>query len=292
MQPQSSAGLSFIAWNGLQLKFPEEWDLRIGGHRNLIFEKEFQPQMQLRWETGGHSTFSSAEKSLPTLIGQFGTVMKAPPPAWRHLQQIFDHTTCYQGEHGAIGGGVCICPQCYKVISFQLLNSGPEVEAHTADCLASVSCHPDQQNLWRLQDFSLVTPPAFILTDYTFGAGLTRLSFRKDGLVLHTCKIAAADDRLRNQSLKEILLTLSDVEDLDITHYDDFVCQGYRRPSIPHQILLRMRRESPFIWGKIWHDSRNNRLLTVVLLAKRPIPEKTAAMICENYEIVIEKENS
>lgn len=292
MHQESSAGVSFIAWNGLQLEFPEEWDIRIGGHSSLIFEKEFQPQLQLRWERGGRSTISSAAKTLPTLISQFGTVMTAPPPAWRHLQQTFDHITCYQGENGDIGGGACICPTCYKVISFQLLNSGPEVEAHTADCLASLSCHPDQQNLWRLQDFSLVTPPAFTLTDYTFGAGLTRLSFGKDGLVLHTCRIAAADDRLSNQTLKEILLTLTDVQDLDITHNDDFVCQGHRQPSIPRQILLRMRRESPFLWAKIWHDSGNNRLLAVVLLAKRPIPEKTAAMICENYEIVIKKETS
>lgn len=294
MQIQSRAGQIFIAWNGVQLHIPANWDVRIGGHRTLIFEEDFRPQMQLRWERRHPSTSSPAEDSLAGFIDQLGTVMGEPPAPWRRLQQAYSHLSCYRHEDGSIGGGACICTQCSAVLSFQLLNTDPEIIGFAAECLASLSCHADNQEniLWRVQDFSLMTPPSFGLTSYTFGAGLTRLSFRHKDLFLHTCRIAPADDRLRNQTLEEILLTLADVQELDIILSDKSVCQGQRRPSIPRQILWRMRREKPFLWAKIWHESRSNLLLAVVLLANRPIPGKTAAMICENYEIVVEKEGS
>lgn len=294
MRFQTSAGQIFIAWNGLRLLIPANWDVRIGGHRTLIFEEDFRPQMQLRWEKCHPSTSSSVEDTVAAFIDQLGTVMAEPPAPWRPLQQAYSHLACYRHEDGSIGGGACICSQCSTVLSFQLLNVAPEIIGFAAECLASLSCHVDDQEgiLWRVQDFSLMTPPSFGLTSYTFGAGLTRLSFRHKDLFLHTCRIAPADDRLRRQTLEEILLTLADVQDLDIIQSDDSACQGQRHPSIPRQVLLRMRREKPFLWAKIWHERRNNLLLAVVLLANRPIPVKTAAMICENYEIVIEKESS
>lgn len=292
MQSHSRAEQIFIAWNGLQLNIPGSWDLRIGGHRSLIFEKDFHPQLQLRWEKAVRSTAIATPDTLTAFVDRLGKVMAEPPAPWSQLQQTFSHVTCYQRANGTVGGGACICPHCSTVITFQLLADDPAAVNLAVDCFKSLSCHPGQDNLWRVQDLSLITPPSFVLTDYTFGAGLTRLSFSNRDLLLHTCRIAAADDRLSNQTLQDILLTLANVEELDIFLSDDSVCQGYRQPSIPRQILFRMRREQPFVWAKIWHDSNRNRLLAVVFLANRPIPEETAAMICEHYEIVNEKETS
>lgn len=286
MQPESRKGQISVAWNGLQLKIPKNWDLRIGGHRNLIFEKNLQPQWQLRWAEGSRGSSKAVEAGLPALTDKLGSPMREPPAAWRRLKRTFNHLTCYQHENGNLGGGACICPQCSTILSFQLLTDDPEVVGLAAESFASLSCHSGRQTVWRMQDFSLVTPPSFTLTDYTFGAGLTRLSFRQADLILHTCRLASADERLTSQTLEEILLILADVVEFDLTRNDDFTSQGYRRPSISRQIMLRLRREKPFVWAKLWHDSNSNRLLGVVLQSNRPIPDTTATTICESYEIV------
>ena len=212
MQFESRAGQIFVAWNGMHLSCPEEWDVRVGGHRNLIFEEDFQPQMQLRWDKASGKSIFSHKNGLSVFKDTLGAVMTEPPAPWRRLQQTFSHVAIYQDEHGAVGGGACLCPHCSTVLFFQLLNNDPAVNSSAADCFASLCCHPDQKNLWRVQDFSLMTPPSFKLTSYTFGAGLTRLSFRHKDLVLHTCRIAAADARLSSQTLEQILLTIADAQ--------------------------------------------------------------------------------
>ena len=137
-------------------------------------------------------------------------------------------------------------------------------------CLTTLSCPSHSGSLWCIQDFSLAIPVSFTLKDYTFGAGLTRLSFTSADLFLQTCKLGPADKRLAQQSLAEILITLSDADDLDILTEENNSCSGYRNPTIPRQILFRLRRQKPFIRAKIWHDTENNRLLAVVLSSQPP----------------------
>ena len=129
-----------------------------------------------------------------------------------------------------------------------------------------------------------------MLQDYTFGAGLTRLSFCSSDLSLQTCTLGPADSRLSQQPLVEILNTLSGCSDMQIvTGEDGSFCEGSRSPSISKQIFFRLRREKPFIRSKIWHDTEGNRLLALVVSSNRPIPQTITDKICSRYEIVQKK---
>jgi hypothetical protein len=290
MQAKTDKEKRLIAWNGVQLYIPADWEARVSGHRHLVFEKDFQPQLQIRWETPAQHSPGYLQKRSIHFAEQMGSILSDDevPLKFRQLKNIFDRVICYRNENGMFEGGILVCTDHHTLVLFQIFSPKPDILTEVHDCLSKISCrdHTETQMLWRIQDFSLTLSDSFILKDYTFAAGLTRLSFFSSGLFLHTCKLGPADNRLQDQSLEKILIALADSSDLElITGENGESCEGYRTPSIPRQVLFRLRREKPFILAKIWHDAVNNRLLAIVLSSNRPISPATADEICRQYEI-------
>ena len=292
MQAETGKNNRHIAWNGVCLDIPFAWDARVSGQRQLIFEKDFEPQLQIRWEKVGKDTPKALRRRLQQFAVQLGPLVEEDnfPVELQPIKDTFDLVTCFQKESGKIAGGIFLCPDGHTLLLFQLLAHDPTLLQEMNSCLTTLSCPSHSGSLWCIQDFSLTIPVSFTLKDYTFGAGLTRLSFTSSDLFLQTCKLGPADRRLEQQSLVEILSTLSDDKDLAIITEADNSCSGYRNPTIPRQILFRLRRQKPFIRAKIWHDAGKNRLLAVVLSSNRPIPIAAIQNICSRYEIV-QKEN-
>jgi len=293
MTTGTSIDLRHIAWNGIHIDIPSVWDARVLGQRHLIFEKDFQPQLQIRWEKSARRHARAFEKGATRYSAQMGSLVPQDrfPEALHQVRTNFDRILCYQNETGMVTGGICQCAACHALLLFQLLTDDVAVLTETAASLSTVLCHDQAENkgesLWRIQDFALAVPVPFVMQDYTFGAGLTRLSFKSKDLSLQTCKLGPADTRLNQQSLAEILLTLTGGSGLELADgEDDISCTGERNPSILKQIFFRLRREKPFLSTKIRHDTDNNRLLAVILSSTRPIPLTTTEDICRKYEIV------
>jgi hypothetical protein len=283
-----------IAWNGVSLHVPTAWEVRVSGQRHLVFEKDFQPQLQIRWEKLANHSPRYLQKRLSQFASQMGSIIPEEffPTEFEKLKKNFGLVTAFQDESGIVKGGICFCPACSTLILFQVLSTEPAILREVSLCLSALSCHNRSDILWRVQDFSLTLPISFILKDYTFGAGLTRLSFCSSDLFLQTCTLGPADTRLSLQPLMEIFIILTGISDLELTiGEDNSSCEGYRSPTIPEQIIFRLRREKPFIRAKIWHDTVSNRLLAVVLSSNRPIHMTTTHKICNQYEIV-QKENN
>lgn len=280
-----------IGWNGLQLHIPRDWEVGVSGPRHLVFEKDFQPQLQIRWEKPAQSNPRALHQRATHFASRMGSIIENDnfPPAWRHLRDVFRLVICYEGAGGMLEGGIFLCTD--TLVLFQLFlpdrASDRALFTEIGDCLATIACRNHLENLWRLQDFSLILPVSYKLQDYTFAAGLTRMSFINGNLFMQTCKLGPADSRLAQQSLQEILITLADTADLETaTGEDNTSCEGYRSPTISKQILLRLRREKSFIRAKIWHAVAGNRLLAVVLFSNRPIAQTTIDDICRQYEII------
>jgi hypothetical protein len=280
-----------IAWNGVQLYIPSEWEARVSGHRHLVFEKDFQPQLQIRWEKPAQQSSDYLQKRSLHFAEQMGSIIpdKEIPPQFQQVKDIFGRLTCYRNENGMFEGGILVCTDHHTLVLFQFFSAEPKLLTEVNDCLSRLSClnHTARRMLWRIQDFSLTLPDSYILKDYTFGAGLTRLSFFKAELFLQICKLGPADTRLHDQSLEKILITLADTTNLELIPGEgDDSFEGFRTPTIPQQLLYRLRREKPFIRAKIWHDTAHNRLLAVVLSSNRPIPPTTLHEICRQYAIL------
>ncbi len=280
-----------VAWNGLRLSPPATWEPRVVGARHLVFEEDFQPRLELRWQKRVAASDEELHRLAAGLAGPAGTVGfgAGVPGPWRAINQHYQLYLSRQGGDEIVVGGVFFCRTCQTLVQFQVFHvhhPGQEV----GRWLATLSCHGDRESLWRIQDFSLVTPPAFALTEFNFAAGLSRLSFTDRDLRLDTCKLAPADIRLRHHTLAEILLTLCGAGDLVTRPREDGKsCEAMRTPGIAGRMLLRFRRQKPYLRALIRHDDATNRILAVILTATRRIPPDLLPSLCNRYEIVQEE---
>jgi hypothetical protein len=257
-----------------------------------VFEEDFQPCLQLRWQKKAKATDEDLRRLAAGLAGPAGSVGLGAGLAgpWPSVDQHYRLFLSLQAGDQHLAGGVCFCRTCHTLLQFQVFHPNHRSRLEVGRWLATLSCHGERESLWRIQDFSLVTPAAFALTDFKFAAGLTRLSFVEHDLRLETCKLAPADIRLQSHSLAEILLTLCGAGDL-VTWQEKGgdSCQAIRTPGIAGRVLLRLRRQRPFLRALVRHNAAANRILAVILSANRPIPPELFFSLCNRYEIVQEE---
>ncbi len=281
-----------VAWNGLRFSPPATWEPRVVASRHLVFEEDFQPRLQLRWQTKAKVTDEDIHRLARELAGPAGSIgLGAGLPGPRLVNnQNHQLILSLQGGDEHVVGGVCFCRTCHTLLQFQVFPGYHRSRLEACRWLATLSCHGEQEFLWRIQDFSLVTPAAFALTDFNFGAGLTRLSFADRDLRLETCKLAPADVRLHHHSLAEILLTLCGAGDL-VTRQDESgeSCEAMRAPGIAGRMLLRLRRQRPYLRALVRHNAATNRILAVILSANRRVSPELFLSLCDRYEIVQEE---
>ncbi|TKB23815.1 hypothetical protein FCL47_21010 [Desulfopila sp. IMCC35006] len=278
-----------IAWNGVQLTIPKAWDARVSGNHHLVFEKNFQPLVQIRWEQSVHDPSRNLQKRVRHWAAELGAVVTDTylPEDLQQLQVHWEQVSYYRDNKGIMKGGICFCAACNTLILFHILTSDPALMQEICSSLSTLSCSNPKENLWCIQDFSLMLPASYTLQDYTFAAGLTRLSFLSSDIFLQTCSLGPADLRLTDRSLQQILAILTNASHLQIVAgKSGNSCEGFRCPTVVQQVFFRLRREKPFIRAAIRHDTDNNRLLAVVLSANRPIAPTSLQQINQRYEII------
>ena len=287
-ETQKERNNKLVAWNGIQLFLPKTWDARVAGNHHLVFEKDFKPLLQIRWEHSDHPSHDM-QKRAKHCAAELGLVLAEDslPEDLQPIQDNFGLVTCYRDANNMVKGGICHCAVCRTLILFQVLAEDPALVKEVGVCLATLSCRKKVENLWRIQNFALNLPTSYTLKDYTFAAGLTRLAFFSSDLFLQTCALGPADIRLNRLSLKEILITLTGAPQLRIAAGENTSsCVGTRTPTISQQLFFRLRREKSFIRAEIRHDIGSNRLLAAVLSANRPIAPTTLYEIFQQYEII------
>ncbi len=279
----------FLAWNGVRLSIAASWEPRVAGPRHLILEEDFQPLLQLRWykASDGSSRESMGLAAALAKQGETAGMQSDWSTPWRQLESMFQVHAFAAGKDGTPSGGAFSCPQCHTIFHFQLFPDKLIVGRAIAESLATLSCHDHDDDLWRIQDFSLSLPPGFDLVDYSFAAGLTRLSFRAGKLHLAAARLAPADERLKHQSLAGILLAQAGVDGLQIRAEDDpNTCEAFRIPHFFNRLVLRLRGDRPFVQARICHDPACNRLLSLILSGTRPLPAGLLEEIAEHYATV------
>ncbi|MFT5700309.1 MAG: hypothetical protein ACI8ZB_003183 [Desulforhopalus sp.] len=278
-----------IGWNGVRLRVPENWETIVSGPNHLIFEDDFNPIFQIRWKKIDVLSPQKWQEKCDDWWQQLGVTNGAVkfPPELNKLADKFTLRRYYRGKQPMQSGGICYCDQCHTLFFFQQLGSESSMWKKTAEVLSTLSCHGFTSTLWKIQDFSVKTLAQHTLTDYTFKAGLTRLSFSADTCNLQICRLGQASSRLSSQSLEGILFTLADTRELQVElSKDKNTCSGARSPSVTKQILFRMRKEKPFIDSKIWLVPEHDRLLACIASSKRPISTIDVTSCYETFQIV------
>ena len=278
-----------IGWNGVRVEVPAHWETIVSGHNHLIFEDDFKPVFQIRWKKIGVLDPQKFEEKSDLWWHQLGTTSDAVlfPPELSTLADSFTHSRYYRGRQPMASGGICYSAENKILLFFQQLNNEEAMWQKTAEVLSSLSWHGFIDTLWQIQDFTLTTSTEYTLTDYSFKAGLSRLSFKGNNCNLQICRLGQASHRLKSQSLEDILFTLVGTRQLPVTlSSGKKICSGVRSPSVTRQVLHRMKKEKPFINAKVWLVPEHDRLLAYVASSTRPISPEGVTLCYETFKII------
>lgn len=293
MTTAAPSPLRTVGWNGLCIDVPSSWQTIVKGKECLLFEEDFTPMLQLRWQRGvtGESV-TSFDKLADQLARQWAdTLTQHPWPAnWPELPATRQAMVFRQEETKSLLGAIIRCTRCATVLFAQFFEHDSQQEQQLAGVLATLHCHTSDAHttLWRILDFSFRLPTPLTLTKYGFAAGLTTLSFaatKKQSV--HIARISPAEQRLKGTSLEELLTGMIDRHDTSESFEEREGGLEYRtQPSIPSQILTRLNRKKPFQHIRMWHEQTTNSIVAVQCESIHPIDETTLGDICETYEPV------
>lgn len=301
----STESLRQIGWNNIQLALPGGWETIVSGDRNLLIEQNFQPLIDLRWETATRGrTLEEIFLSIQRVLGKRSScpVERVAVPA--ELALLEEKTDCIafswsanegpscRDRHQAINGLLWHCPDCATILIAQLYHHPKVALAQLSPVFDSIHCHPPEgenteTTYWSIQDFRITLPTSCKMTAHSFQAGLTRLTFQEQDMQLHFCRLAPAKQRLQQGPMSRLLTNLlgEDTKYQELNQSDHHY-ECINSPPLTQQMLKRLKRQHPFRWGRIWHDEQANRLLSVLAESRSPIDLSRVHKFCDHYEIL------
>ncbi len=276
-------------WNGLVFQCPASWDTIVAGDNHLLFESNFQPVLEIRWNRG-KKDIANAEKIILRNLKKDNSLFpaKSIPASWQNITNRYSVHLLLQTTDENPGTALLCCRKCGITILLNFFDTLPATHPDIATLCSTLCCHDfsSRETLWAMQDFRLVLSDQYHLGSYTFDAGLTRLTFQKGTLILHICRLAPASQRLQKIDLADLLTILGNITVAKKTITQNGQMASHTsHPPIYKQILSRMKRELPFHEMRLRHHPECDRLTGIFLFDKKPIPAEAAPSILNHYEI-------
>lgn len=275
----------------MQLSCPARWETIISGTTHLLFEENFQPVFELRWQKQQKQSKQSRDATLQTIAEETGLLVQdSLPPPWQKLRDTYALKLLADNDTRECKAAILICKECGAILLLYFFHDlATRHQWDLAQVIASISCHGQhdtETTLWAIQDFQILLPKSFTLSGHNFGAGLTRLSFSASGLTMHLCRLAGASQRLQSSSMLTLMNLLGDlnIPEGDAQQWESEV-RHFSTPSIFQQIRSRMKRKPPFHWVTLRHHPEHDRLSGLFFFDKKPIPAPLVTSILNSYEI-------
>lgn len=280
-----------IGWNTITLNYPAKWDPVASGPTHLLFEENFRPVFELRWQEEKRPGKRSITATLHKIASETGLpVLEKLPPHWEKLNEQYALKLLADNDSGTVKAAVMICKECETTLLLYFFDdSATKHRWDIVEVVTSIRCHRKNETdriLWAIQDFKILLPSSFALSGYNFGAGLTRLSFTDSGLTMHLCRLAGATQRLKNSSMLAIMNILGelDLSEEDVQHQEGTISHC-AFPSMLQQISSRIKRKPPFHWVTLRHHPKYDRLSGLFFFDKKPLSDKLITTILNSYEI-------
>ncbi len=280
-----------ISWNGIRLRYPKRWEASISAATHILFEDDFHPVLEVRWQKKEKKDRQSNAARLQKIATESGLdTLDVLPPHWKKLSRQYALKLLGCKDSKTAKAAILLCKECGCTILLYFFDiADNHLQPAINSLLPSIRCHDStgsETSLWAVQDFQITLPKSFILSGHNFGAGLTRLSFTDSGLTMHLCRLAGAAERLRSSSMCDLINLLGDLniseEELSIS--GDILSHS-ASPSILQQIRIRLKRKLPFHRVSLRHHPESDRLTGLFFFDKKPIPEDLNNTILNSYEI-------
>jgi hypothetical protein len=291
--------LKQIAWNGMQLMVPVDWQIARLGLSHVSLERDGQPVLEIKW--GKPRGAFSAQWHLRQLARQNGLslgkalVPETPRPGWQEALYGYQVSGFSWQKQGINGKGVIVdCPVCRTVTLIQFLFAGAfPADRLVASILSSFRDHrQDQHRLWAIYDIQALLPESFCLVRHQVVSGAFQLNFSgPQATRLSLYRFAPASVLLAQTTLAEFARSrLAPGPGLEpVTCRTKDGCLDF---SLPVQAGLWQRikdwQSGPAVECRVrvWHLPQHNRLLAVHLEAGKDRLNDLMERICAAYGCV------
>jgi hypothetical protein len=291
MAESTSRKWGLVAWSGITLHAPEDWNIgAIGGDQKqgyLRVDGPDMPRIEVKWAAADHSNFvdvsaivdkylremQRGKKGKQTEVSRdvkLGTRRKA-----RHKRGL--ECFAWKAETQGFGAG-WFCPDCAKTVIIQVMGTLQEPVPKLAEqIILDLEDHPrDDYLTWSTYGFSCQTPGRFKLTGQKLMAGLIELHLEADGERLHLARwgmanVALKGTTLRDWGQKELGSRLkrftTEVGETEYRGHECLVVSG--RTNLPQEKLSSFVQHcmgKPFpdrLQAYLWHCPEQNKILYV-----------------------------
>lgn len=295
MTDLSKAPRHLIAWHGISLTVPEDWNIgAIGGDLKegyLRLDGSDMPRVEIKWAKVG-----SGHVDIPGLVEKYLRDLQKGKKNQTKVQRDVQLTgrrkarhksglECFGWQSETQGmGAAWYCPDCEKTVIVQVMGTLDEPLAKLAEpVIQDLEDHPlDDWLTWSTYGFTCQTPERFKLGGQKLMAGLIELDLACENERLHVARWGMANVALRNTTLKEwgqkeLGKRLKKfLVDLDVNEY-----RGHERLTLSGRSNLPQEKVAAFaqhclgkpypdrVLAHLWHCKDENKLFYVEAVLDR-----------------------
>ncbi len=219
MGDNTEAKLHTVAWDGISLKVPEEWNIgAIGSEESggyLRIDGPEMPRVEINWSQPKgfvdmgqviDKYLNDTRKLRKKKMKEEITVARGDRAlSRRRLGKSGVKTFSWEGSDKAVGAA-WMCKKCGRNVIIQVLGNRDEkgLERVAEQIISSTKDHPDGDwTLWAVYDFQVELPSDFKPTKQKLVAGQVELSFARDTEKITVIRWGLANVALRDRSLDQ-----------------------------------------------------------------------------------------
>ncbi len=290
-----------VAWNGISMRVPSQWEVSSLTKSYLQLDDGIGPVLELKWQQV-RGVFSHQDhlkklarhsRSVPELNFQQTSL----PEEWHQALRHFE-TQYFEWQSGEVDGkGVVLyCPASKQASLLQFYQQrglkGSEVQLGVLDSFRD-QCEQDMVR-WSLFGLNALMPKSFELIRYRFEPGRYQLEFKDRQECVELNRWGPADLLLRKSDLRHWFE--EKCKELDWCRSAGIRERNYHgRPalygksrgsnSLTVRLWARISRKLPHVWFRIWHLSSRNQILGVAARGLKSLDEYLLEEICRNYDM-------
>ncbi|MEJ2429954.1 MAG: hypothetical protein P8075_13720 [Deltaproteobacteria bacterium] len=303
MNRRNLDGWKTVAWNGISMQVPSQWEVSSLAKSYLQMEDGVGPVLELKWQQvrGVFSHQDHLKKLARHSRSVAGLSFRqiSLPEEWRQALRHFE-AKCFEWQGGEINGkGVVLyCPASQQASLLQFYQQrdlgDSEVHLTVLDSFRDPCEWEHAMVRWSLFGLKALIPKSLELVRYRFQPGHYQLEFKDGRGWVDLKRWGPADLLLRESDLLHWFE--KSCKELDWCRFTGIREDNHQgRPALygksrgsespAARLWARVSRKFPNVWIRIWHLSSRNQILGVVARSFEPLDEHLLEKICRSYDM-------
>ena len=292
-----------VAWNGISVRVPPQWEVGSLGTSYLQLEDEIGPVLELKWQqlksSFSHKTQLKKLARISSSTPHTDFEVTSLPEKWQQALGGFEAQHFkWRGRELSGQGVVLYCGSCGKATLLQFFQKRGRDETNRSlgpGVLQTFRDHrEDGMVVWSLFGLQAVTAQRFVLVRHRFQPGNYQLEFQCGKEHVSLNRWGPADVLLKGRDLLDWFektcgeFRKSNSAVIKRHSYDGNPAlqgQSQRLDTPALRLWARITRKLPHVWVRVWHLVPHNQILGVVARGLKELDQTMLEEICTNYEM-------